>query len=106
MPLKGHVFTAPNGLRGFDTARKLTRSVAAAFAAQGYRFAVRYVRREKPHADDLTAAEAKAILDVGLGLMVVQYVESEVSWTPTAEKGLANGTTAAAEALAVGVPAG
>jgi hypothetical protein len=106
MSLNGHVFTAPNGLRGFDTAKKLSRTVAGAFFAQGYRYCVRYVRRDKPHADDLTSAEAKGLLAVGLGLMVVQYVESEESWTPTAEKGQANGATAALEAGEVGVPSG
>jgi hypothetical protein len=104
--LNGHVFTAPNGLRGFDTAKKLRRNVAAAFFTQGYRYCVRYVRRDKAHPDDLTRREATGVLDAGLGLMIVQYVESEESWTPTAEKGQANGTTAALEAHDVGVPAG
>ncbi|HEV7991057.1 MAG TPA: glycoside hydrolase domain-containing protein [Gemmatimonadaceae bacterium] len=106
MPLHGHVYTAPDGLIGFDTDRALKPSVAAAFFNHGYRFCVRYVRRDKAHPFDLSASEAESILEVGLGLMVVQYVESEESWKPTASKGTSQGTTAGAEADKVGVPAG
>jgi hypothetical protein len=98
MSLPGHVFTAPDGLRGFDTAETVTQSAAAAFHRKGYRFAVRYVRRDKPHASALSAKEAKYLLNTGLGLMAVQYVESDSSWKPTAAKGSRNGEIAAAEA--------
>jgi hypothetical protein len=54
----------------------------------------------------LSAAEATAILDAGLGLMLVQYVESESAWTPTAKKGATNGGVAALEAERIGVPWG
>jgi len=98
MTLPGHVFTAPDGLRGFDTAETVTEAAAAAFHRQGYRFAVRYVRRDKPHASALSAKEAKYLLNAGLGLMAVQYVESDSSWKPTAAKGSRNGEIAASEA--------
>jgi len=31
MTLPGHVFTAPDGVRGFDTAEKVSAALAAAF---------------------------------------------------------------------------
>jgi len=104
--LPGHVFSAPDGVRGFDTAEKLSAFDAAAFRRRGYRFAVRYVRRDKPHASALSVAEARALLNVGIGLMIVQYVESDTSWNPTAAKGTNNGRIAAAEAEKLGVPWG
>ena len=106
MTLPGHVFTAPDGVRGFDTAETVTPSAAAAFRRRGYRFCVRYVRRDKPHASALTASEAKSVLNVGIGLMLVQYVESDTSWRPTGAKGATNGAVAAAEAGKLGVPWG
>ena len=69
MALHGHVFTAPDGVRGFDTAERVSDKAATAFLAHGYRFAVRYVRRAKAHAGDLGAEEASALLDAGLALM-------------------------------------
>jgi hypothetical protein len=106
MTLPGHVFTAPDGIRGIDTTERLTSRIAVALRTHGYRFCVRYVRRDKPHASALNSAEAKAVLDSGLGLMLVQYVESESAWIPRAGKGTSNGNVAAAEAAKLGVPWG
>ncbi|MGH7618905.1 MAG: glycoside hydrolase domain-containing protein [Gemmatimonadaceae bacterium] len=106
MLLHGHVFTAPTGIRGFDANASIEPSVAAAFHDHGYRFCVRYVRRADAHPFDLTADEATCLLDAGLGVMMVQHVESETAWSPTGEKGTANGQTAAHEADKIGVPAG
>jgi hypothetical protein len=106
MTLPGHVFTAPDGVRGFDTAERVTANAAAAFRRRGYRFCVRYVRRDKPHASALSVSEAKSLLSVGIGLMLVQYVESDTSWIPSAAKGTTNGGVAAAEAEKLGVPWG
>src|SRR4051794_9606206 len=69
MPLHGHVYRATSGLIGFDADRAIKPAVAAAFFKHGYRFCVRYVRRDKAHSFDLSAGEAEAILEVGLGLM-------------------------------------
>jgi hypothetical protein len=104
--LFGHVFTAPDGVRGFDTAEIVAPKAAAAMRGHGYRFCVRYVRRDKPHASALSASEAKSLLGNGIGLMLVQYVESETSWNPTATKGTTNGRIAGAEAAKLGVPWG
>lgn len=106
MALNGHVYTVPDGVRGFDADATIAASAANAFRAHGYRFCVRYVRRDKHHPADLTAGEASMLLDAGLGLMLVQYVESENSWQPSADKGSANGSTAASEVEKLGVPAG
>jgi hypothetical protein len=106
MSLPGHVFAAPDGLRGLDTAETVTASAAVALRKNGFRFCVRYVRRDKPHASALSANEARSLLNAGLGLMAVQYVKSESSWKPTAAKGSRNGEVAASEAEKLGLPWG
>jgi Domain of unknown function (DUF1906) len=106
MSLPGHVFAAPDGLRGLDTAETVTASGAVALRKNGFRFCARYVRRDKPHASALSANEARSLLNAGLGLMPVQYVESESSWKPTAAKGSRNGEVAASEAEKLGLPWG
>src|SRR5262249_33588611 len=106
MPLDGLVFSVPDGVRGFDANRVIRPNVAAAFHAQGYRFCVRYVRRDPVHDFDLSAAEAADLLGAGLGIMAVQHVESETSWIPTGEKGEANGDVAASEGETIGIPPG
>ena len=106
MTLPGHVFTAPDGVRGFDTAERVSPTAAAAFRRRGYRFCVRYVRRDRPHTSALSVAEARSLLSVGIGLMLVQYVESETSWLPSGAKGATNGDVAAAESGKIGVPWG
>ncbi|HTE45058.1 MAG TPA: glycoside hydrolase domain-containing protein [Gemmatimonadaceae bacterium] len=106
MPLHGHVFTGIRGIRGFDANATITAGIAAAFAAHGYHFCVRYIRRDAVHAHDLSATEATTILDAGLALMPVQHVESEEAWIPSMGKGAANGEAAAMDATAIGVPSG
>lgn len=104
--LAGHVFSAPDGVRGFDTAETVTARSALAFHRRGYRFCVRYVRRDRPHASALRISEAKSLLSVGIGLMIVQYVESDTAWTPSAAKGTRNGEVAAGECEKLGLPWG
>ena len=106
MTLPGHVYSVPDGVRGFDTSESVTARIAALMHATGYRFAVRYVRRAKRHPGTLTATESRTLLNTGLGVMLVQYVESESSWRPSASKGRQNGSVAAAEAELLGVPWG
>jgi hypothetical protein len=106
MSLPGHVFTAPDGVRGVDTAETVSASAAVALRQKGFRFCVRYVRRDKPHASALSGTEAKSLLNAGLGIMAVQYVQSESSWQPTAVKGSRNGAVAATEAEKLGLPWG
>lgn len=106
MTLPGHVFTARDGVRGFDTAETVTPNAIAAFRSHGYRFCIRYLRRDKPHASALSAQEAKHLLLAGIGLMLVQYVESDTAWIPGAVKGTRNGGVASTEAAKLGVPSG
>lgn len=103
--LNGHVFTAPDGLRGIDCNQRLARTDAEAFYEKGFRFAVRYVRRSTKHSYDLSTGEATEILGAALGLMVVQHVADE-GWSPNSGAGRLYGTTAALESEAVGVPPG
>ncbi|HEY4303193.1 MAG TPA: glycoside hydrolase domain-containing protein [Gemmatimonadaceae bacterium] len=106
MALNGHVFTGVRGVRGFDADVAITPKIAAAFSEHGYRFCVRYVRRETFHDQDLTAAEAQGILDAGLAFMAVQHVKSESSWVPTLASGQSNGAVAGEEAAKIGIPSG
>lgn len=98
--------SAPKGAKGFDTNSVVRPSDAARFVANGYRFAVRYVSRETPRANDITATEFAMLLQAGLGVMLVQHVESETSWMPTDDKAKHYGDTAAAHAQLVGYPKG
>lgn len=91
-------------LLGFDTNCPLTAETARAFFAAGYRFVMRYVPRVTHHANDLSAEELTIILDAGLACGVVQHVESESSWSPSAQKGHDFGQFAAQSASACGVP--
>lgn len=101
------VTPATDGLKGFDANSVITPDIAKAFHAHGYRFAVRYVSRVNPrHSYDLTPVEIQTILNAGLGLMVVQHVESAESWTPTPQKGAMYGLNAALRASMLGLPAG
>lgn len=106
MPLQGHIFTAPDNIRGFDANQRISSSAAAAFHQHGYRFCLRYVRRAQVNNHDLSTNEAQAILGAGLALMPVQHVESEKSWVPTPEKGTAFGRTGAKDCARIGIPPG
>ncbi|NUO37888.1 MAG: DUF1906 domain-containing protein [Gemmatimonadaceae bacterium] len=104
--LDGHVYTAPDGVRGFDTDEKISPKIAAAFHARGYRFCLRYVGRVQSNAKDLKRPEATALLAAGLGVMPVQHVASESAWAPTPTKGRSYGAFAAREAERIGIPPG
>lgn len=104
--IDGHIITAPDRTKGFDTNVPLDKRMAKAFFDNGYRFCVRYVARVTPHTNDLSAGEAQLLLDAGLGIMVVQHVESEDGWTPAPGKGASYGETAARITTGIGVPAG
>ncbi len=95
---------APPRTKGIDTDTRLTASTAAAFAAEGFQFVVRYLTRNASEADkDLSTAEATAILQAGLALMAVQHVAPQ-GWVPSAALGAQYGGHAAANARAVGFP--
>lgn len=102
----GHLYTAPAGAYGFDCNTPVSPRQAKMFAARGYRFAMRYVARVMPHAGDLSADEAQGILDSGMGVSIVQHVQSDKSWTPTHEKGIGYGRTATQIVDGIGLPYG
>lgn len=64
-------------VRGFDTGEKVTKEMAKAFFQFGYRFCIRYVRRDDFHSFDLDADELQMLLDTGFAVMAVQHVETE-----------------------------
>jgi hypothetical protein len=103
--LSGSVQSAAAGLKGFDANTPISASTAAAFHAAGYRFCVRYVGRTQMASYDLTASEAKTILEAGLALMIVQHV-LDPGWTPSQSLGQEYGANAAAFTGQIGVPAG
>lgn len=107
MILHGHVFTAPANLRGLDVNHPIENNTqAAAIYHHGYRFCLRYLRKEELHKEDLSAAEAQRILDAGLGLMPVQHADHETPWAPNGELGIKYGRTVVEEAMNCGIPAG
>ena len=104
--MAGRVFrNPPEGLRGFDTNSVVTAAAANAFVESGYRFCVRYVRRQQPHDHDLSSRELATLLAAGLGVMAVQHVARD-GWTPTARDGAIYGSVAAADARAIGLSSG
>ncbi|HUN92011.1 MAG TPA: glycoside hydrolase domain-containing protein [Burkholderiaceae bacterium] len=104
--LNGTVATAPPGQMGFDADEPISADAAAAFAAEGFVFCLRYLSRSTPNAaGDLSAAEAAGILGAGLALMPVQHV-SRAGWIPSVAIGQQYGAAAVANAQAVGFPPG
>lgn len=104
--LSGTVQSAPEGAKGFDANTPVSPAAARQFFLRGYRFCVRYVGRLTMNAGDLTSAEAQGIVSAGLGLMVVQHVQSESGWSPTGALGTTYGVNAAAFARQAGIPSG
>jgi hypothetical protein len=105
MALNGKVQAATAGVCGFDANTVITSDLAQQFFAQGWRFCVRYVSRGPESAGDLSSQEASDILGSGLALMPVQHVRA-AGWSPSGDLGQQDGSGAAANAAAVGFPAG
>jgi hypothetical protein len=100
-----HLGSLPDGTRGFDANGCVSAAAARAGYTKGYRFAIRYVRRESVNSYDITAGEVVTLLEARLGIALVQHV-AKPGWYPTAARGMAYGKTAAKEARAVGYLAG
>jgi hypothetical protein len=64
----------PTGSKGFDCNTTVSSYTALKFAAAGYRFAVRYVRRVDHHEFDITPKELVDLFKAGLAVMLVQHV--------------------------------
>lgn len=95
----------PDGTPGFDCNAKVPLSLAKRFYDHGYRFAVRYVRRDLAHHYDISAPEIVDLLKAGLGVMLVQHV-APPGWHPAKALGSAYGAIAADHAAEVGYPRG
>ena len=94
------------GAQGFDSDDAIDAASAAALAAAGFGFAIRYLSRTTPqNQGDLSAAEVGWITDAGLGLMAVQHCPLP-GWAPTLALGAQYGTAAAVNAAAIGLPQG
>jgi hypothetical protein len=110
--LPGKVIEAPVNLKGFDCNSIVSADSAKHFHDAGFRFAIRYVGRRKMASFDIAASEASILLQAGLGLMLVQHVESPdiphkgAGWVPTGNLGTEYGGNAAKFAEGVGVPPG
>jgi hypothetical protein len=97
--------TLPAGSKGFDCNATVSPYTALKFAAAGYRFAVRYVRREQAHDFDVTPQEMVGLFKAGLAVMLVQHV-APPGWHPTGGLGRIYGETAAEEAGRAGASTG
>lgn len=100
------VGTLPQNALGFDCNSPLSHERAQLMVQHGYRFVVRYVRREAHHDYDLSADEMKVILAAGLALGAVQHVESAESWAPSLVKGQRYGDAAVQDAHLIGLAPG
>lgn len=94
---------APAGAVGFDCNAVLSAQVARLMKDAKFDFACRYIPREEPHHADLSPGELYALGSVGLAVMAVQHVESEVSWQPSIDKGHSYGAMAATAVMALGI---
>jgi hypothetical protein len=101
MTLPGKIIQVPTGLRGFDCNQRLSSITAKKFHDEGFRFAIRYVGRRHTADFDISEPEAQTILKFGLGLMLVQHVESP-PWIPTGALGTEYGGFAALSAKKIG----
>jgi len=105
MGLPGSVETSLPSVPGFDSDTVISATIAQQFYNCGYKFCVRYVSIGQESTGDLTTEEATDILNSGLALMPVQHVRSP-GWSPSESLGQQDGQNAAANAEAVGFPAG
>lgn len=95
----------PDGSRGFDCNNIVGASEARLMKRAGFDFALRYVKRDRPHSWDASQNEVLSLLNAGIGVMLVQHV-APAGWLPTAALGMIYGDTAADEAQKVGIPFG
>jgi hypothetical protein len=102
--IEGTVVQAQAGIMGFDTTEVLNAVSARNYFNKGYRFCVRYVGRGKGKSNyvDISRAEAQAIVDAGLGLMIAQHPLAS-GWVPTEQMGQDFGNYAALAAGQAGL---
>jgi hypothetical protein len=97
---------------GIDTSGKLTSKMMQTLASQELpigkkpAFLFRYVSRGTPSVYDITADEARACVDSGMILCIVQYGPPSSPWPVDASHGTQHGQAAATNASGVGYPQG
>jgi len=82
-------------MRGFDCNVKLSYDLAKKFYSDGYRFAIRYVGREKTYSHDIDRIERDNILKSRLQLGVVQHCPAKPGIFPSKKLGALWGNNAA-----------
>jgi glycoside hydrolase-like protein len=90
---------ATPGAKGVDCVTVLDAGHCAALVAAGVSFAGRYLGH-------ISAAELDAIVSAGLQCTFVAGYSRAPGWVPTEAEGQADGASAVAHALALGLPAG
>lgn len=95
----------PKGARGVDLNNPLIANTAQQFAAKGFQFVMRYIRRSQAHSYDISEYERDVILGAGLGLGIVQHV-APPGWAPTSDLGVTYGQVALLELTRAGIPVG
>jgi hypothetical protein len=99
---------------GFDAAVHVSRDAAGRMLESGYRFAVRYVRRDKrvnQHPDttwpiSLTPPELSGLLETGLLVSIVQFGAGSTGGKLSARYGREKGEAAAWNCAELGIPRG
>jgi hypothetical protein len=99
------VETAFVGALGCDTDTRVDAACAQALRNARLDFIIRYLGLGSSSTGDLTKLEVDEILGSGLALMAVQHVRMP-GWLPLASLGLQDGSHAASNAIAAGLPAG
>jgi hypothetical protein len=97
--------TLPKGTRGIDLNNPLIAKTAQQFAAKGFKFVMRYIRRSQAHSYDISEYERDVILGAGMGLGIVQHV-APPGWTPTGDLGVRYGQVALLELERAKIPLG
>jgi hypothetical protein len=101
-----YVVGAMAACRIVDTSAKLTAGIVGPLVDAGYQGVVRYVHLPGVQGTwDIDPVELKALLDGGLGLMLVQHVRYP-GWDPAKCSGAEDAGTAIASAKAAGYLAG
>jgi len=103
--MSAQVVQLPEGCRGFDADCAIDAEGARAWYALGFRFAMRYVRRDPVHAFDLSREEVQILHGAGLAVGIVQHVAPE-GWHPNAVAGSREGNIAAEACTKLGAPSG
>lgn len=87
--------TLPVGSRVLDCNLPLSSELARTIEGVGFKGVMRYIARDVSSGKDLSKVEISNILGANLVFGVVQHVESESSWLPTAALGQRYGARAA-----------